>query len=63
MEDILSLSISGVYSLLLLNISFSFLLAIRVRQLNSMFISSEEQIASSISDINERVMEFEDSFQ
>jgi hypothetical protein len=60
-DDLISFSLSGVYSLLLLNLTFSFLLAIRVRQLKSGFPHSESQVRSLLFDMEKRISEIEDS--
>lgn len=55
MEDITSLSISGIYSLLILSLTFSFLLAMRVRQLQNKLISYEGSVEKRVELLKERV--------
>ncbi len=40
-EDILNFSLSGIYSLLVLSLTFNFLLAMRVRRLNNILLSHQ----------------------
>lgn len=61
MEDILSFSLSGVYSLLLLSLTFSFLLGIRIRQMEARFLSAEASVNSMLSDVNQMLRNIEDS--
>ncbi len=61
MEDILSFSLSGVYSLLLLNLTFSFLLGIRIRQMEARFLSTEASVNSMLLDVNLMLTNIEDS--
>lgn len=63
MEELLSFSLSGVYSLLLLNLIFSFLLGIRIRQMEATFLSKESQINSLISGIDQKLSQLEDSMR
>jgi len=42
MEDITSFGISGIYSLLILSLTFSFLLALRIKRLNQKVLKLEE---------------------
>ena len=55
MEDLTSLSISGIYSLLILSLTFSFLLAMRVRQLQTKLISYEGSVEKRVEILKERV--------
>ncbi len=55
MEDLTSLSISGIYSLLILSLTFSFLLAMRVRQLQNKLVSYEGSVEKRVEILKERV--------
>ena len=55
MEDLTSLSISGIYSLLILSLTFSFLLAMRVRQLQNKLVSYEGSVEKRVAILKERV--------
>ncbi|MEE8168241.1 MAG: hypothetical protein V3T58_05160 [Candidatus Hydrothermarchaeales archaeon] len=63
MEQILSFSISGIYSLLLLNLTFNFLLAIRLNQVSKKFVSAQEMVDSRINKLNDKIKHVEDSFK
>lgn len=55
MEPITSLSISGIYSLLVLSLAFSFLLAMRVRQLQNKILSYEGSVEERVELLRERI--------
>ena len=55
MEDLTSLSISGIYSLLILSLTFSFLLAMRVKQLQNKLVSYEGSVEKRVAILKERV--------
>lgn len=55
MEPITSLSISGIYSLLVLSLAFSFLLAMRVRQLQNKILSYEGSVEERVEFLRERI--------
>ncbi|MEE8167633.1 MAG: hypothetical protein V3T58_02025 [Candidatus Hydrothermarchaeales archaeon] len=60
-EDLLSFSISGIYSLLILSLTFSFLLAIRMKQLHNKLASYHEISDKKITLLKQRLELFESS--
>jgi hypothetical protein len=54
-EELWNLSISGVYSLLILSLSFNFLLAIRIKQLQDRFASYQENTTRNMGILTERL--------
>jgi hypothetical protein len=59
-EDIINLSMSGIYSILILNLTFVFLLAIRVAQMHKNFLSFYETLEAEVSMLKERLDTMED---
>ncbi|MFQ6135718.1 MAG: hypothetical protein ACE5PM_00865 [Candidatus Hydrothermarchaeales archaeon] len=55
MEEIVSLSMAGIYSLLILNLTFLFLLGIRLHQLKGRIFDVEGLIGSELRVLKERV--------
>ncbi|MFQ5887949.1 MAG: hypothetical protein ACE5HY_04565 [Candidatus Hydrothermarchaeales archaeon] len=55
MEDIVSLSMAGLYSLLILNLTFLFLIGIRVHNIKTKIISVEETMAKQVKTLKERI--------
>jgi hypothetical protein len=62
-EDLLNLSISGIYSLLVLSITFSFLLSMRVRQLNKKVLSFGDTIDNELTLLKRRLEILENSLR
>ncbi len=54
-EDLLNFAISGIYSLMILSITFNFLLAMRLKQLQNRFVSYTETINKKIGILTERL--------
>jgi len=55
MEDIVSLGVAGIYSLLILSLCFSFLLAIRLRQLEKKLVNYENTMDKELKTIIRRI--------
>ncbi len=54
-EDITSLGISGIYSLLILSLCFNFLLAIRIQKLNKRVLELETYFREQMGRLKESV--------
>ncbi len=60
MEDITSLGISGIYSLLLLSLCFNFLLAIRIHRLNNRILELETYFREQLGHIKKSIGAFKE---
>ncbi len=54
-NDLANFSISGVYFLLLLSLTFNFLLAIRMRQLGKEFVAYQKTAQGQVRRLNEKL--------
>lgn len=55
MEEIVGLSMAGIYSLLVLNLTFLFLLGIKIHQLKGSILDVEGLMGSELRVLKERV--------
>jgi hypothetical protein len=60
-EDIINLSMSGIFSILILNLTFSFLLGVRLTQMQKNILSLGESLEKEVSLLNERLDALEDA--
>ncbi|MBI5253073.1 MAG: hypothetical protein HY930_01545 [Euryarchaeota archaeon] len=63
MEEMTTLSIAGIYLLLILSLFFSFVIGVRIRQLNKKISTFEKNYGEYLETIKTKVEKLEDSFQ
>lgn len=63
MEEITTLSLAGIYLLLILSLFFSFVIGVRIRQLNEKISTFEKNYGEYLKTIKTKVGKLEDSFQ
>ncbi|MDI6654302.1 MAG: hypothetical protein QME59_00230 [Candidatus Hydrothermarchaeota archaeon] len=63
MEEITTLSLVGIYLLLILSLFFSFVIGVRIHQLNSRISAFEKKYDEYSKTIKTKVEKLEDSFK
>ncbi len=63
MEEITTLSLAGIYLLLILSLFFSFVIGVRIRQLNEEISTFEKNYGEYLETMKTKVGKLEDSFK
>lgn len=63
MEEMTALSIAGIYLLLILSLFFSFVIGVRIHQLNKGMSTFEKNYGEYLETIKMKVEKLEDSFK
>lgn len=63
MEEVTALSLAGIYLLLILSLIFSFVIGVRIQQLNNEISTFEKNYTDYFDTIKAKVDKLEDSFR